>query len=192
MVTVAAITTACGRRRGLAAALSLLLPVLGCHPQPGLEDVRERLVFTEDFEHLDGWLPDATSLTTERAHSGRYAVKVDKEHPYSLTYRLVFGKTFTQRPRLLRLSAWVWVHGAADDARLLTAITPPDPNAPALSTTPIYVADNWPYRRWTHVSRDIVIPPPGYPSSSNLVIYLWNLDTKHPVYADDWTLTEIH
>lgn len=174
------------------AGLGVLL-LAGCRARTAPDDVREHVVLAEDFEQFDGWLPDAEpSLTTERAHSGRYSVKVDKEHAFSITYHLELGKAFALRPRRMRLSAWVWVESAAEDAQIVFAINQPFiPDSPPLFRTSLYLADQWPYRRWTHVSRDIVLPP-GLSSHSKLMVYLWHNAAQNAVFTDDWTLTEIH
>ena len=172
--------------------LGMLLVIAGCGYHANPDDVREYVVFANDFEHMAGWLPEnAPALSTERAHSGRYSVRVDKEHPYSLTYRLTVGKAFSRRPHRMRLSAWVWVAGADDNAQLVFTLGLPAPNTPPLFSTRLFLADNWPYKRWTHLSRDIDLPP-EFPSQSQLNVYLWHCTAQDAVFADDWQLTELH
>ena len=173
--------------------LGALLALAACHPREGLEDVRQRLVFREDFEHLDGWVPDpAASLSTEHAHSGRYSVKVSKAQPYSITYRLTLGQVFAQRPRRLHLSAWVWVPAAEEAAQLVLSISAPAPaNTPLLLWKELFLNDEWPSDRWAHVSRDFDIPASGTSSQSQLLVYLWHGGAHNPVFTDDWELTEL-
>ncbi|GAB3239430.1 hypothetical protein GCM10027346_32710 [Hymenobacter seoulensis] len=172
----------------------LMASQCGCPTDPAevraYQDVREHVVFANDFEQIPNWISEG-SLTTERAHSGRYAVKVDKEHPFSLTYRRIIGDMFTQRPRRMKLSAWVWVEGPYDDALLAFNLNPPAGSSQPMFSAKIYLADNWPYRRWIHVSRDIDLPP-VYSSQSQLSIFLWHNTAQNTVYADDWKLTELH
>lgn len=175
------------------AGLGMALALSQCHPRNGEEDVREHVVFANDFEQMAGWLPATdSSLTTERAHSGRYSVKVDQKHPFSATYRLTLSDGFTKRPRRLRLSAWTWVDGPMEEARLIFILNPPNANAgaPAIFSTHLFLADNWPYRRWTYLSRDINLPP-EISSQTQIVVFLWEFGAQHPVYADDWKLTEL-
>lgn len=166
----------------------------GCHYHPAYPEVREHRVFFNDFEDLDGWLPDpaaAATLTTERAHSGRYSVMVDAAHPFSLTYHAKLGELVSLRPRRMRLSAWVWVENSSNDAKLVfSAGTPNDPGKPK-AYAQVFLVDNWPYRRWTHVSRDIDLPL-DISSQSELSIYLWNDTSPDRVFADDWELTDLH
>jgi hypothetical protein len=178
----------------LLVAGSLLLGTAGCYSRgPGTEEgVREYVVMSEDFEQLDGWLAEpAPSLTTERAHSGRYSVKTDKDHPYSITYRLTLSKAFTMRPHRVRLSTWAWVDAQEDDAQLVFALNPPDGSGNSLLTSRIYLADDWPYKRWVHLSRYIDLPP-EIPSKCQIIVYLWHAGAQNAVFTDDWELTEIH
>ena len=167
----------------------------GCHYHPAYPEVRQHRVFFNDFEHLDGWLPDpaaAATLTTERAHSGRYSVMVDAAHPYSVTYHAKLGELVSLRPRRMRLSAWVWAESTQNNAKLVFAMgLPNDPEDKSKVYTMVFLADNWPYRHWTHVSQDIDLPP-EVSSQANLSIYLWGNDTPDRVFTDDWELTDLH
>jgi hypothetical protein len=169
------------------------LLLTGCGYHQAYPDVREHRVFFNDFEHLDGWLPEVSpTLTTERAHSGRYAVKVDATHEYSLTYNLKLGDAFTMRPRRMRLSAWVWLEDSGEDAKLIFSLSAPDdPQDKSNLYTQVFLVDHWPYKRWTHVTRDIELPP-EVSSKAKLSVYLWRNSATHAVYTDDWELTELH
>ncbi len=177
--------------RYLAGGLALLLA--GCNYQPAYPPVREHRVFFNDFEQMAGWLPEpAPSLTTERAHSGRYSVKVDPAHPFSVTYRLKLGDAFSMRPRRMHLSAWAWIESSADDAQLTLSMSAPnDPQEKSKLYTQAYLVGSWPYKRWTHISRDIDLPP-EVSSEAVLAVYLWCSEARHTVYTDDWELTELH
>lgn len=174
---------------GLAGATGLS----GCHYHAAYPEVREHRVFFNDFEQLDGWLPEASpTLTTERAHSGRYSIMVDAAHPFSITYHTKLGELMSLRPRRMRLSAWVWVESSSDDAKLVFSVTvPDDPQGKSKAYAQVFLVDNWPYRRWTHVSRDIDLPP-EVSSQADLSIYLWNDSNPDRVFADDWELTDLH
>lgn len=173
------------------AGLCLLAIVVRCSRRDNPNDVQEHVVFANDFEQLEGWVPDASSLTTERAHSGRRSVKIDAQHPFSITYRLTLKDAFSIRPKRMRLSTWAWIESEEDDIQLAFILNSPVPNAPALYSSRIYLGDHWPYKRWVHVSRDFDLPP-AIPSQSQLVVFLWYANAQHVAYADDWKLTELH
>lgn len=176
-----------------AGLLALALLPGGCTYRPAYPTAQEHQVFFNDFEHLVGWIQENNaSLSTERAHSGRYAVRVDKDHPYSILYRLRLSQKFTARPRRMRLSAWTWVENSQEDAQLIFSLSAPnEPQEKSKLYRQIYLADDWPYQRWTHVSRDFDLPA-ELSSQATLVVYLWAGGAAHPVYADDWELTELH
>ncbi|MBF9235837.1 hypothetical protein I2I05_00365 [Hymenobacter sp. BT683] len=182
------------RRWGRLAGLALLLGLSQCRARTDDPDVvREHVIFENDFEQMPGWLPvPDSSLTTERAHSGRYSVRVDKKHPFSVTYRLTLRDGFSKRPRRLRLSAWAWVEGPLEEGRLIFLLNPPNAveGMPAIFSTHLFLADKWPYKRWTYISRDINLPP-EIASDAQIVVFLWHFSANHPLYADDWKLTEI-
>lgn len=169
-----------------------LLGLPGCHPRSGRALVLERELLSADFEKLAGWLPPPPAgLTTEKAHSGRYAIRVDPEHPYSITYRAPLGRLSPHhRPRRVTLSAWVWVPGPEGDARLVAAVyAASDPDHPFFSKN-VFLTDSGPFKAWKQVSRSLDLPD-NIDSNSQLEIYLWNGGSSVPVYADDLQLTEL-
>lgn len=168
-----------------------LLTMPGCRPRNGRPPVQERELMHTDFEGLDGWYPAAAGLTTEKAHSGRYAVQVTPQQQFSVTYRAALGElTPHHRPLRLTLSAWVWVPTPTDDARLVLSIVPANDPDHALISKDIFLTDSRPFGQWKQVSRSIDTPA-GIHSDSRIVIYLWAGATKAPVYADDLRLTEL-
>jgi hypothetical protein len=170
-----------------------LLAVAGCQPREGRVAAHERELMHTGFEELDGWLPTPrpVGLTSEKAHTGRYAISVDPQHPYSLTYRARLGSLVPfHRPRRVTLSAWVWVPSAEADARFVFSISPGgDPEHPVF-TKNIFLTDQGPYGTWKQVSRALDLPD-NFDSNSQVVIYLWNAFSAAPVYADDLRLTEL-
>lgn len=175
-----------------AIALVSLLGTSGCHPRDGRSPVRERVLMHTDFEELDGWLPETPAgLTAEKAHSGRYAISVAPEHPYSVTYRAALGRLSPyHRPRRVTLSAWVWMPGPEGDACFVTAISAAgDPDHPFFNST-VFLNDSGPFGKWKKVNRSLDLPE-NIDSSSQLVIYMWNSGSSVPVYADDLQLTEL-
>ncbi|GAC1367153.1 MAG: hypothetical protein NVS3B25_16630 [Hymenobacter sp.] len=173
----------------------LALPGLlaaGCHPRGGRADIQQRELMHTGFEELAGWSPTLPpTLTTEKAHSGKYAVRVDPQHPYSATYRVALGELCpTHRPRRLTLRAWVWVPDFRNDAVLVASIANPgDPDRPVFHKS-VFLTDSGPFRQWKQVSRDLDLPA-TIQSGSELVIYLWKSTATEPVYADDLQLTEL-
>jgi len=182
----------CGATSRLAKLLlGAALLVGSCKPREGREEVRERKLMYSSFEELPSWheSPPAT-LVTDKAHTGRYAIRVDAASPYSPTYRVRLGALSKHRPRRLTVSAWVWVPGSEDDALLVAAITnPTDPDHP-IFTKNVFLTDSGPFQKWKKVSRSLDLPREIH-ADYELVLYLWYGNAQHPVYLDDITLTEL-
>ena len=169
-----------------------LLAATGCQPRDGRPETRQRELMHTGFEELPGWAPETPpSLTTEKVHSGKFAVRVDQQHPYSLSYRTELGKLCpSHRLRRLTLSAWVWVPSYQDDAVIVAAIASPgDPDHPTFRKS-VYLTDSGPFQQWKRVSRDLDLPSDIH-ADSQLTIYLWKSNANEPVYADDFQLTEL-
>lgn len=168
----------------------LLAALAGCHPRDGRSEVKERELMHTGFEELAVWSEDVhPSLTAEKAHSGRYSVRVDAKNEYSATYHAELGKLCNHLPRRFTLSAWVWVPNAKDDALLVISISNPGNPTPVFHET-LFLTDEGPFMEWKHISRELNVPA-NINSSSQLAIYLWKANATGPVYADDIRLTEL-
>lgn len=178
------------RRMWLPALLSLWA-VAGCQPHDGRSAIRQRVLMYTSFEEMVGWAPETPpTLTTVKAHTGKYALCVDPQHAYSFIYRSALGALCTHRPRRFTLSAWVWVPRFQDDAVIVLALSNPgDPDHPILSKS-LYLNDSGPFGKWKYVSRALDLPVSIH-SDTQLVIYLWKMNASEPVYADDLQLTEL-
>ena len=171
----------------------VLALLAGCHPRDGRPTPRQRELARTDFEGFRGWAPAMLpQLATDKAHSGKFSLRVDPQHPYSPTFRAELGQLFSHRPRRITLGAWVWVPGFRDDAVLVMAITNPEnPDNPVFRKE-VYLNDSSPFGAWKWVSRDLDIPlNTNFSSRSQLVVYLFAKDVTSPVYADDLLLTEL-
>ncbi|MDO7884703.1 carbohydrate binding domain-containing protein [Hymenobacter cheonanensis] len=149
-----------------------------------------------DFESAAGWVADATSLSTEQAHSGKVSLKVDPTHPYSLTYYSLLGQLSEGHIRGVRVEAWAYApsHAASANVRLSIGLN----DAPGGQ---LMLGDGIPFStavtedgKWVKVSKDFIFPPKAN-YSSQLVMYLWNGggtgNGAGPAYLDDIQLTAI-
>ena len=180
--------------------LAVLVAVLvaGCQPRDGRAETKERELMHTSFEEMVGWAPAPPpspaippSLSTVKAHTGKYAMRVDSANAYSFSYRASLGSLCsTHRPRRLTLGAWVWVPRFEDTAVLVFALSDPNnPDQPLLSKY-VYLTDSGPFGKWKYVSRAIDLPG-NIHSNTQVVIYLWRANAAQPVYADDLQLTEL-
>lgn len=172
--------------------IAALVAVAGCQHRNGRPPVRTRELMRTSFEEqARGWAPEVRpTLTAEKAHTGKYSVRVDAHNQYSATYRAELGALCpSHRPRRFTLSAWVWVPSVDDDAQLILSITNPDNPEPVFRKA-LFVTDSGPFGAWKRVSRSLDLPSTTT-SKSQLAITLWKSNANAPVYADDLQLTEL-
>lgn len=171
----------------------LLLGLLaaGCQPRDERPLPKVRELMHTSFENFEGWAPQMLpELTTAKAHTGKYAIRIDKDHEYSAAYHMELGQLSTHRPRRLTLSAWVWVPSQADDAFIVFTISNPANLDQPVYQKYVYLTNSGPWQQWKYVSRDLDLPTEIY-SHSRVAIYLWRSAAKGAVYADDFRLTEL-
>lgn len=168
-------------------AASLLLTNCTSQPDPAGKNV----LMHNGFDELAGWLGAAPqpSLTTEKAHSGRYALKVDANTEYSLGYTKPLGQLSEARVTKFKVEGWVWAPSA--DAKVLLVTTFAEPGAKPLSWVGFDVVKaSSKYGQWTQVSEIIEVPAA---STTNTLfnIFLWRVNAPQPVYLDDLTVSTV-
>lgn len=150
-----------------------------------------------DFESIVGWVPDATTISKEQAHSGSFSLKVDPAHPYSLTYYSLLGQLSPSRIRGVRVDAWAYTPAPSASANVRLSIGLNDaPGGKLLMGEGIaYGTQVRDAGKWVKISKEVIFPP-GVNYSSQLVIYLWNGGSpgvgSGPAYLDDLQLTALH
>lgn len=179
----------------------LLLALLGAATLSGCTGDKsgfpaKNALMHNDFESAAGWVADASSLSTEQAHSGKTSLKVDAAHPYSLTYYSLLGHLSETHIRGVHVEAWAYApsHTASANVRLSIGLN----NAPGGQ---MMLGEGIPFSsevtedgKWVKVSKDLIFPPKAN-YSWQLVMYLWNGGGTDPgagpAYLDDIQLTAI-
>lgn len=170
---------------GLLAALGGLAIVAGCHPRDGRTDVEQRLLVYTGFELSKAPAP---TLTTEKAHTGRFSMRVDAQHRRARLYHVRLGQLSDHRPRRFTLSAWAWAPDFGSDASVVLAIRNPGAAVPALQQA-MYAADAGPFQAWKLLSLNVNLPD-NTSSDTELTIELV-ANSAGPVYVDDLRLAEL-
>ncbi len=151
----------------------------------------QNVLVSSDFDTLAGWLPEAQSATLSRdkAHSGRYALKVDPGHDYSLGYKAMLGQLHETRIKKIKVTAWAFVPTADAKASLVVTVGNPDPaNDKPLLWDALELNNASTVGKWAEVSKVVTIPDKALPISP-LGIYLWRTGGGQPVYLDDLRVT---
>lgn len=154
------------------------------------EKVKGTLVTSNDFESVLGWGGTSDiSVNTEKAHSGKYSIKIGPQNEYAYTYSQTLGQMSPTKMKTLTLSAWVWVPNAQAASSLVVSIN----HSPMVGTSVYYDGldlrkDVTKYKSWQHVSKTFTLPD-SVQSTNLLKCYLWRANTNESVYADDITLS---
>ncbi len=156
----------------------------------GSGKVRGTLVTQNDFESVLGWNGNAdASLTTEKAHSGKYAVRVGPANEFGYTYIQTLGKMSVPKIKTVTVSAWVWVPSAQAASNLVVAISrSPEQNTPVFYGFIPLAAEAKKYKQWREVSKTFQLPD-SVQTTNMLKSYLWRAGATENVYVDDMTLS---
>ena len=148
------------------------------------------VLMQNDFENLAGWIPDAANLSKEKAHSGQYSIKVDKDNEYSITYRNLLGQLSPSRIRGVRVDAWAFTPEKNTPALLKISLNKTAGGEPAMTESIDLASQVKEPGKWEKVSKEIVFPA-NTNYSSQLVVYLWRADGGSTAYIDDVVLTAL-
>ena len=178
--------------------LSLLAaPLLGllaaCQPATTAPTATSPDVLTTtDFEQSIGWGDaDGASLTTEKAHSGRWSVRVQPDVPFGFTYARQLGDLSTTPMHTLQLDAWALRVAAGSTAQLVVQVTASKTDETNVFYYAHPLATAVPtLGEWTAVRVPINLPTSAS-GNNRLKVYIWNGSATAPTYLDDVTLRRV-
>jgi len=146
-------------------------------------------ITANDFESLAGWVGDQATLTKTRAHSGKYALEVNKDHDFSLTYDAVLGQISPRKLKKIHLEAWAFRPNPNSKGVLGIQIVDPAQNNKDVAGDGIYLeSDVKEFNKWVKVSKDITLPD-NLVYTQHLRLFLWRGAGSEPTYVDDVNLT---
>lgn len=171
---------------GLLAGTGLLLA--SCSGKD--DNVKGNLVTRNDFEAVLGWGGNAdVSVTSEKAHSGKYSVKVGPQNEYGYTYVNTLGNMSTAKTKAITVSAWVWMPNNQQAATLALSVTRSPEQGASLFYGGIDLSKAvTKYNSWQKVSQTFTMPD-TVRSMNQLKCYLWRTAANDNVYADDITIS---
>lgn len=144
----------------------------------------------QDFESLWGWIgkDHANSLTQEKAHSGRFAIKTGPGIDYSLPFSAPLDQLSPTKPRKLRVQAWVWV---PEEKNATTLVIEAGGTKGTVSWQGIRLANKVKsYGSWEEIDENVLMDT-RITSDDALNVYLWRQDgNDSPVYLDDLVISE--
>jgi hypothetical protein len=162
-------------------ALGLLVAASSCSTETKRPDNE---LTHNDFDSLEGWGIEHPSLTREKAHSGQYAIKVQRGIDYSLTYSNLLGKMSPSKINKIKLSAWVYATKPTTASLTVQLTDGVDYNQGITLASKVKKPGEW-----TEVSQVFDLPANTAPTN-RLKIYMWGASGDEIVYLDDLEVTK--
>ncbi|MCB2409194.1 hypothetical protein [Hymenobacter lucidus] len=143
-----------------------------------------------DFESLEGWVGGipTPSLTTEKAHSGRYSVKVGPAVEYSLGYSSQLGKLSANRVKKIKIHGWAFLPDKQSNAIIVTEIKDPVTGKNIIWDGLEIAKQTKTVNKWVEIEKVIEIPATAA-YTSLLNIYMWRGNSNQNIYLDDLEIT---
>jgi hypothetical protein len=168
----------------------LSLTVLGACSSNTEDDIPiDKIITTNDFESVIGWNANTGTIDKGRAHSGKYAIKVDQDHEFSLTYDVALGEVTPRKPRILHLKAWAFLGGYQSTGVLGIQIMEPGVDDKQVFSDGIKLIEAVKsYKKWVQISKDIVLPD-NVTAAQHIRLSLWRADASDLILIDDVSLS---
>ncbi|WP_303309532.1 hypothetical protein [Hymenobacter sp. BT730] len=148
----------------------------------------KRIITANDFESVAGWNVDPSLLDRGRARSGQYAIKVDQDHEFSLTFDMPLGQATPSKIKHVRLEAWAYLLSEKSTGVLGVQIMEPGTNNQTfgddIKLGDVVKAHN----KWVHVSKDITLPD-NITALQHIRLSLWRANASDAVLVDDVKLS---
>jgi hypothetical protein len=168
---------------------ALMVGAGACSKNDKKEVLPANLVAKNDFEAVEGWGVSSNSLTTAKAHSGRYSIKVDPEIEYSLGYRNTLLRVSDVRMKKLHIHGWVQVSSFKAKAVIVVQLTDPAKGGEQVYWQALDVRNEVKtINHWTQVDQDFDLPD-TMSADQELSVYMWRTAPDDTTYLDDLEIT---
>lgn len=161
----------------------------GTTTKPVIDD---KTITYNDFEAGGGWSNnpggnDPTAVAKGQAHSGQYAIKVDNNREYSLTFAMPLGKISSSKFKTLHFEAWAFMPTDKATANIGLQIINPD-GQPAYGDGLRLRDVVKSYGKWMPISKNFVLPD-NITANQQLRLFLWRADASDEALLDDVKLS---
>lgn len=168
---------------------SLLAGVASCKSESS-ESIPANRLASNDFEAVEGWGVNSSSITTAKAHSGRYSVKVDKESEFSVGYRNTLLRMSNTKISKLHVHGWALMTGAKAKAVIVVQISEPGkPGPPTYWQALDIKGELKTLNHWTEIEKNFDLPANLAPNQE-IQVYMWRTSPDDATYLDDLELTK--
>lgn len=146
-----------------------------------------------NFEAGGGWSFDAGRndpllLDKGRAHSGQYAIKVDQNHEFSLTFDMPLVLIRPKKFKIVHLDAWVFMPSDRATGVLGLQVIAPETGQQVYGDGVKLRDAVKTYKEWVPVSQDFTLPDTVTPLQ-HLRFSVWRADASDFVLVDDVKLS---
>ena len=167
----------------------LLLLSAACSSDNSSGAAKDKIITSNDFESTSGWSVDPNLLYRGRAHSGQYAIKVDGEHEFSLTFDMPLAQATPTKIKTVHLQAWALLPNDKATAQLGVQVMKPEDLSQQVFGEGINLNEVVKtYNEWVKVSKDITLPDDITPLQ-HLRVTLWRAGSNEQVLVDDVELS---
>ncbi|MCI1188235.1 hypothetical protein MON38_12465 [Hymenobacter sp. DH14] len=159
---------------------------LGSCSKDSSANLPEGTVTYNNFENVQGWGgANEPSVTTERAHSGKYSVITKPELDFGYTYVNTLGQMTGGKPKKITVSGWAWVPDKDANAALVVDIKHSPANGSQVFYGLLEMGRNVKkFGDWQEVNKTFDLPD-SIASGNLCKVYMWRGSSPRPVYLDD-------
>lgn len=148
----------------------------------------DKVITANDFESAAGWNVDPNLLDKGRAHSGQYAIKVDQNHEFSLTFDSALGLVTPTKIKTIHLEAWAYLLSDKSTGILGVQIMEPTGSEQVFGDGIKLGEEVKSYNKWVKVSKDFALPD-NITAAQHVRLSLWRADATDQILVDDVRLS---
>ena len=149
----------------------------------------DKILVENDFDGLRGWGLEHASINSERAHSGKYSVKIDGGLEFGLTFNQILGTLTNKKPKQINVELWAYIPANTAKASFVVTLSKPESQEHQFYQSFNLVDKTKNYREWVKISKRLELPD-DIQLSDKFGCYLWRSEpSEEVVYIDDLKIT---
>jgi len=149
-----------------------------------------KTITANDFESLAGWNNDMAALDRGRAHSGQFALKVDNNQEFSLTFNMPLAQASPRKFKRVLLEAWAYMPSERSTGMLNIQIIEPTTGQQTFNDGIRLAEVDKVYKKWIPISKEMTLPD-DMNATQYIRLFLWRADATDLVLIDDVKLSII-
>ncbi|UOQ73507.1 hypothetical protein [Hymenobacter cellulosilyticus] len=146
--------------------------------------IDDKTITTNDFESLAGWNTDPTTLDKGRAHSGQYAIIVDGNREFSVTYNAPLAQISNRKFKKVLLEGWVFLPSERATGVLGIQIVDAETGKEAFGDGIKLGDEVKTYKKWVPVKKEFTLPD-NITAVQHMKMSLWRASASDFILADD-------